>query len=238
MRINSIALQAIVERVVAQSVMRQHSSITAASISEAIGDDRRFIHNIVTASLSFLQTVQTFTVDGKLKYLPVRSFFRIVAVSMMLIRCFYMGLNHENAAQSLTLLHQVSAGLRDNVVDDLHVGSRIGELLVDLLETLSEKLREFTNTASAVGAGAGAAANSTANPTYAPPVSAQVNAAAPTGFTPLHRPFEDFDPYQNVMIPWDPVVNGDVTADGWGIEVDGADMLDALLQGGQYHEYM
>ncbi len=74
---------------------------------------------------------------GYLRHAPVRTFFRIVSVAIILLKTFALGATEEDVAVSLGLLSDSVDALRTSIVDDVHVGNRFA----DLVETLSHRIR-------------------------------------------------------------------------------------------------
>lgn len=72
-----------------------------------------------------------------LRHAPVRTFFRIVSVAIILLKTFALGATEEDVAVSLALLSGAVDALRTSIVDDVHVGNRFA----DLVETLTHRIR-------------------------------------------------------------------------------------------------
>lgn len=105
--LNSLALQAVVERCTnnapaqgyaqtAQSSKGGVPNATGTGSDNAIapsvlerwyGHDRRFVHEVILASRELLASVVEGLVPGEyLKHAPVRTYFRIISVSMILLK--------------------------------------------------------------------------------------------------------------------------------------------------------
>jgi hypothetical protein len=72
-----------------------------------------------------------------LRHAPVRTFFRIVSVAIILLKTFALGATEDDVAVSLGLLDRGVEALRTSIVDDVHVGNRFA----DLVETLCHRIR-------------------------------------------------------------------------------------------------
>ena len=72
-----------------------------------------------------------------LRHAPVRTFFRIVSVAIILLKTFALGATEDEVAYSLGLLDRGVEALRTSIVDDVHVGNRFA----DLVETLTHRIR-------------------------------------------------------------------------------------------------
>ncbi|KAF2705945.1 hypothetical protein K504DRAFT_471382 [Pleomassaria siparia CBS 279.74] len=150
--LNSLALQAVVERCThntplqshpqpngaASSTSRDGGAIPFSTLVKWYGNDRHYINEVIDASRNVLKVV----VDGLylgdyLRHAPVRTFFRIVSVAIILLKTFALGATEDDVAYSLGLLDRGVEALRTSIVDDVHVGNRFA----DLVETLTHRIR-------------------------------------------------------------------------------------------------
>lgn len=160
--INSLSLQAVVERCTSNA--GHHSSNTAnAANGAAAGNpalspetqnyfgklplaklggfgpaDQGYVKEVVDGSRNLLRTVvEGLLPGGYLKHAPVRTYFRIVSGAMFLLKTFALGASKYDVGISIGLMDAAVDALRNCVVDDVHLGIRFA----DLLDTLTSRLR-------------------------------------------------------------------------------------------------
>jgi hypothetical protein len=103
-----------------------------------VGNDRYYINEVTDGSRNLLKTVVEGLYPGDyLKHAPVRTFFRIISVVIILLKTFALGAPEDDVAISLDLLSRAVDALRNSIVDDVHVGNRFA----DLLDTLTNRVR-------------------------------------------------------------------------------------------------
>lgn len=125
--VNSIGLQAVINRCASKA---ESGVIAPGTLLEMLQGDRIYLEAIIKSSQKFLRAV----VDGLLpeKYLkhsPVRTYLRIISVSMMLLKAFALGATGTEVSDSLNLMDRATRALRDCVVDDVHIGAGVAELI-------------------------------------------------------------------------------------------------------------
>lgn len=153
--LNSLALQAVVERCTHNTPLQTHANLSTATNGTATGpgdggaipfstltkwyaNDRHYINEVIDASRNVLKVVVEGLYPGDyLRHAPVRTFFRIVSVAIILLKTFALGATEEDVAVSLALLSGAVDALRTSIVDDVHVGNRFA----DLVETLTHRIR-------------------------------------------------------------------------------------------------
>lgn len=74
---------------------------------------------------------------GYLKHAPVRTFFRIVSVTLVLVKTFAFGAFENEMAFSLSLMDRTVETMRNCVVDDVHLSNRFS----NFLEVITNRLR-------------------------------------------------------------------------------------------------
>ncbi|KAF2106244.1 hypothetical protein BDV96DRAFT_508227 [Lophiotrema nucula] len=150
--LNSLALQAVVERCThntpqqthaqpngpSSSTSRDGGAIPFSTLVKWYGNDRHYIKEVIDASRNVLLTVVEGLYPGDyLRHAPVRTFFRIVSVAIILLKTFALGATEDDVAYSLNLLGRAVLALRTSIVDDVHVGNRFA----DLMESLTNRIR-------------------------------------------------------------------------------------------------
>lgn len=193
--LNSLALQAVVERCTHNTPMQTHlqppngasngpssstskdgGAIPFSTLVKWYGNDQYYIKEVIDASRNVLKVVVDGLYPGDyLKHAPVRTFFRIVSVAIILLKTFALGATEDDVAISLGLMDRAVSALRTSIVDDVHVGNRFA----DLLDTLTNRIRSrFVRMAANGSTGISRA------PSHSPP-----HAGAGTGqHTPLMPP--------------------------------------------------
>ncbi|KAI0512762.1 hypothetical protein F5B22DRAFT_648353 [Xylaria bambusicola] len=161
--INSLALQAVVERCTTNATgasstnngphgTRAHGNSELSPQTQnylgnlPIGhlggfgaEDQEYIREVVSGCRSLLRTVvDGLFKGGYLKHAPVRTYFRIISGAMFLLKTFALGAPKSDVETSISLLDRTVHALRTCVVDDIHLGTRFG----DLLESLTTRLRD------------------------------------------------------------------------------------------------
>ncbi|KAI1393262.1 uncharacterized protein F4822DRAFT_423730 [Hypoxylon trugodes] len=171
--VNSLALQAVVERCTANA----GASTAAHGGSVAVGnpqlspqtqnylgnlplghlggfghEDQEYVKEVVDGCRNLLRTVvEGLLKEGYLKHAPVRTYFRIISGAMFLLKTFALGAPKSDVEVSISLLDRTVDALRNCVVDDIHLGTRFG----DLLESLTTRLRDRFKYAPATSSGEG-----------------------------------------------------------------------------------
>lgn len=154
--LNSLALQAVVERCTHNTPLQTHAqpnglgsangiatndngnAIPFSTLVKWYANDRHYINEVIDASRNVLKiVVEGLHPGGYLRHAPVRTFFRIVSVAIILLKTFALGATEEDVAISLNLLSDAVDALRQGIVDDVHVGNRFA----DLVETLTHRIR-------------------------------------------------------------------------------------------------
>lgn len=115
---------------------RKGEPVPAALFEKHIPSDQPAINRIIDASLSFLATVLSFANDGSMPYLPAHSYFRIIFVSFILMKVFYLGVSSQDAGNALILIKRVAQALQQYAPDDTHVSTHVG----GILRTLAAKV--------------------------------------------------------------------------------------------------
>jgi len=151
--VNSLALQAVVERCTHNTPQQSHAqpnglgasstrkddggAIPFSTLVKWYGNDRHHIREVVDASRNVLKVVVEGLYPDYLRHAPVRTFFRIVSVAIILLKTFALGATEDDVAITLGLLDRAVFALRTSIVDDVHVGNRFA----DLVETLTGRIR-------------------------------------------------------------------------------------------------
>ncbi|KAI5860497.1 hypothetical protein GGS23DRAFT_599314 [Durotheca rogersii] len=153
--VNSLALQAVVERCTVNAGASTSVAVGSAQLSPQtqnylgnlplghLGgfghEDQEYVKEVVDGCRNLLRTVvEGLLKRGYLKHAPVRTYFRIVSGAMFLLKTFALGAPKSDVEVSISLLDRTVDALRNCVVDDIHLGTRFG----DLLESLTTRLRD------------------------------------------------------------------------------------------------
>ncbi|KAM0698286.1 hypothetical protein Q7P36_001752 [Cladosporium allicinum] len=161
--LNALALQAVAERcaneypvqIVGQAAdhvravttngVRSDVAITPQTLSKWLGGDRKYMIEVRDAACHLLSVVVDGLVPNNyLAHAPVRSYFRIISVCIMLLKSFSLGASETDIADALKLMDKTVAALRTCIVDDVHVASRFADLLDTLTQNLKPRLVRFT----------------------------------------------------------------------------------------------
>jgi hypothetical protein len=160
--VNSLSLQAVVERCTNNPISYSHDSGSAnnapgppngelspesrnyygklplARLGNYGAADQGYVREVVDGSRNLLRTVvEGLLPGGYLKHAPVRTYFRIISGAMFLLKTFALGASKQDVEISIGLMDRTVDALRNCVVDDVHLGIRFA----DLLETLTSRLR-------------------------------------------------------------------------------------------------
>ncbi|KAL7626060.1 zinc finger transcriptional activator [Parahypoxylon ruwenzoriense] len=115
-------------------------------------EDQEYVKEVVDGCRNLLRTVvEGLLKEGYLKHAPVRTYFRIISGAMFLLKTFALGAPKSDVEMSISLLDRTVDALRNCVVDDIHLGTRFG----DLLESLTTRLRDRFKYAPATTSGEG-----------------------------------------------------------------------------------
>lgn len=133
---NSLGMQAVVERTLAESDPDGHQDETISMTIEP--RDYEFIQEVVDGSCQILQKVTQLAESGALRYSPVRIFLRITTSSIYLIKSLSLGVRNAQLQASLDILDRAIHAMRQTSLDDMHLASRYATLL----DTHVSRLRE------------------------------------------------------------------------------------------------
>jgi hypothetical protein len=151
----SLSLQAIAERCarddvhpmdppleMARSVTKAGDiPMTPAALSQHFSGERSFVVKVAESARSVLKiVVEDLYPNDALKHAPVRTYFRIISVAILMFKTFVLGAFESDVSGSLSLLDQTIDALRTCIVDDVHVASRFAELLETLTNNLKPRL--------------------------------------------------------------------------------------------------
>ncbi|KAI8947313.1 transcriptional activator ARO80 [Xylaria longipes] len=175
--VNSLALQAVVERCTTNATGASSSSdgshgprgvngntelspqtqnylgnLPIGHLGRFGAADQEYVKEVVSGCRNLLGTVvDGLFKGGYLKHAPVRTYFRIISGAMFLLKTFALGAPKSDVETSISLLDRTVHALRTCVVDDIHLGTRFG----DLLESLTTRLRDRFKFAPATVEGRG-----------------------------------------------------------------------------------
>ena len=159
--INALALQAVAERcanenpiqvidnppieiarsAVTTNGVRSDIAIAPQTLAKWLGGDRQYMLQVGDAARNLLKVVvDGLYPGGYLRHAPVRTYFRIISVAIVLLKSFSLGASESDVADSLTLMDRTVEALRNCIVDDVHVASRFADLLDTLTQNLKPRL--------------------------------------------------------------------------------------------------
>jgi hypothetical protein len=167
--LNSLALQAIVDRCANSSPVQRHVAAVSSSRStskpsssqsstsnspskapripnhlfdKCIGPDRKYLDEITQGCLSVFR-ITLEDIGPNLKYLSVRTFFRIIAVTVILLKTFALGAKENNILLAIEQMKRLIGAVREYIVDDIHIGNRFAQTTEALLERITTRLIRF-----------------------------------------------------------------------------------------------
>ncbi|CAJ2506821.1 Uu.00g080070.m01.CDS01 [Anthostomella pinea] len=166
--VNSLALQAVVERCtdahaygggitggnaeLSPQTQNYLGNLPLGHLGGFMVEDQEYVKEVVQGCRNLLGTVVNGLLKGGyLKHAPVRTYFRIISGAMFLLKTFALGAPKSDVEISISLLDRTVHALRNCVVDDIHLGTRFG----DLLESLTTRLRDRFKYAPTATAGDG-----------------------------------------------------------------------------------
>ncbi|KAK5169338.1 zinc finger transcriptional activator [Saxophila tyrrhenica] len=138
MYINSIALQALVER--ASQASAGNSWLEQDYLRTESAQDIGFINDVRESSGQILVVTKKLSDDGVLAYFPVRFFLRVVAASIFLLKTISLGSTGTDANVALDHLEDGIQALMGHESDDIHLSSRYAELIARHVRKLKRKL--------------------------------------------------------------------------------------------------
>jgi len=137
--VNSIAIQASVERINTQGVgdlwMQQDF------LRRENAQDLQAIKVVRESSGEILGIATRLSDDGFLAFCPVRVFLRIVAASIFLLKAISLGAKEADANASLCLLEKCIDALMLGRADDIHLSSRYADLIARHVRSFKRNLR-------------------------------------------------------------------------------------------------
>lgn len=141
MYVNSLSIQAIVERTVSQS----SNSTTAGTasyernasqppsddllVTSISASDYNLISEVIDASVQILKKSISLSQSGQLIHAPMRTYVRIVSASIFLLKAISLGARNTDIQTSLDVLDEFMQALQISTTDEVHLGSRYGTLL-------------------------------------------------------------------------------------------------------------
>lgn len=128
---NSIGMQAVVERVLAES--DPDSVVDEVRQTNMDDIDYEFVQEVIDGSCHILQKVITLAESGALRFSPVRIFLRVTSSSIFLLKALSLGVRNAKLQESLDILTRSIQALRSSSLDDIHLASRYATLLESLV---------------------------------------------------------------------------------------------------------
>ncbi|KAH8199415.1 hypothetical protein TruAng_006410 [Truncatella angustata] len=131
---NSLGLQAIVERTIADS--EEGAADNQFGMSSI---DYNLVQEVLDACLETLKGAIRAADNNHLCFAPVRLFLRITTASVFLLKALGLGVNTSRLTDSLDVLARAITALKLCKPDDLHLGARYAALLNLYVAKLREK---------------------------------------------------------------------------------------------------
>ncbi|KAJ5690054.1 hypothetical protein N7462_004446 [Penicillium macrosclerotiorum] len=153
--VNSLALQAVVERWTTMSHESSQSGRTGTGTSsgssgwfrtlmELYRVNEQYIQEVVDSSRKILQTVlEGLVPGGRLKHAPIRTFFRILSGMIFILKTFTLGAREDDVRVSLDLQDRTVEALQTFVVDDVHISNTVARLLELLTSSIRTRFLRF-----------------------------------------------------------------------------------------------
>ncbi|KAH8689660.1 hypothetical protein BGW36DRAFT_330543 [Talaromyces proteolyticus] len=134
----SVALQAVIDRRYHYNEAAGEPYPTPPRVSKQ--EEGHLIATVKGAQIILRTVIDDFVSDGTLRYLPVRSFSRVLGAALFLLKCCAARIREVDRSVALSLIKHLVSGLRSVYVDDTHLCPRWG----DLLERLSRRIEPHT----------------------------------------------------------------------------------------------
>ncbi|KAJ6142350.1 hypothetical protein N7497_011449 [Penicillium chrysogenum] len=137
----SVVLQAVINRNCRDSTSGRLESCSEGTSTE----EEKHLRGTVRAARAILRTaLDDLLPHGSLRYIPVRSYSRLLGATLILLKCCAAGISEIDIPMSLDLVRRVAVGLRNSSVDDTHLSTRWGDLLENLVHRLQSRLAQPT----------------------------------------------------------------------------------------------
>ncbi|CAP86289.1 Pc20g09600 [Penicillium rubens Wisconsin 54-1255] len=137
----SVVLQAVINRNCRDSTSGRLESCSEGTSTE----EEKHLRGTVSAARAILRTaLDDLLPHGSLRYIPVRSYSRLLGATLILLKCCAAGISEIDIPMSLDLVRRVAVGLRNSSVDDTHLSTRWGDLLENLVHRLQSRLAQPT----------------------------------------------------------------------------------------------
>jgi len=160
--INSLALQAVFERCInnsprqgnAQSandmIDNEPTPISPEEFQKWYGEDRVYVRRVVDGCRNVMRAVtEGLYPGGHLRNAPVRTYFRIISVSVILLKTFALGVAEDEAMMSLDMLDLTVHAMRTCIVDEIHVAGRFADMIGVLSKRIRARLIRISRNATA-----------------------------------------------------------------------------------------
>lgn len=135
MYVNSLSIQAIVERTVSES---SNSTIAGTApqpssddllVTSISASDYNLISEVIDASVKILKKSISLSQSGQLIHAPMRTYVRIVSASIFLLKAISLGARNTDIHTYLGVLDEFIQALQLSTTDEVHLGSRYATLL-------------------------------------------------------------------------------------------------------------
>jgi len=103
--------------------------------------DRAFIQEVISGSCEILQTATEMSIDGSLRYLPVRQSLCVISASVFLLKAVNISGKTIDTEGPLNILGRCMTAFHSNPVDDMDFSWRFASLMEKRVAMFRESLK-------------------------------------------------------------------------------------------------
>ncbi|KAL2070138.1 hypothetical protein VTL71DRAFT_14818 [Oculimacula yallundae] len=122
--INSLAIQAVVERTQLQS-----TEVNVLQVNNMSPSDYALNLEVIDASCLILRKTISLGHSGQLRFAPVRLYLRIITASIFLLKAMSLGAGNTEIEASLKVLDECIQALKTTAIDSMHLSTSYGTLI-------------------------------------------------------------------------------------------------------------
>ncbi|KAH8703392.1 hypothetical protein BGW36DRAFT_369267 [Talaromyces proteolyticus] len=134
----SFSLQAVAEKIQNYQSIPGLPDVLLFAVPDVNAKDCEFIQYVIDSAKEVLRIIIGFAPMGRLKFLPVRVYIRVISTCIFLLKALALGVPLDELNASLDLIDQSARVLRLHSVDDVHLAG----VFASLLETYTQGFRE------------------------------------------------------------------------------------------------